>query len=48
MTQWSYTIHPIGKGNTVGFPGGTGIVHNFIKDSNVKDKIWNVVTDAVE
>jgi len=41
-------IHPISEGDTVGFPGGTGIAHNFIKDSNAKDKIQNAVADTVE
>ncbi|KAF8582992.1 hypothetical protein K439DRAFT_1349715 [Ramaria rubella] len=27
-------VHPVREGDAVGFPGGTGIAHNFINDSN--------------
>ena len=28
-------VQPVCEGDAVGFPGGTGIAHNFINDSNV-------------
>ena len=30
-------IHPVGEGDAVGFPGGTGIAHNFINGSYAND-----------
>lgn len=30
-------VHCVQEGDAVGFPGGTGIAHNFINDSNAND-----------